>query len=80
MFSSMYVSISMSTFCNMNFDEGPMANERKLNVSPFVNKQILLLLCPESTSRVTATNHRQREACVFSYIDILQAINVSQIL
>ena len=57
-----------------------MANERKLNVSPSVNKKILLLLCPESTSRVTATNHRQREACVFSYIVIHQAINVSQIL
>ena len=44
MFIFMYVSITMSTLCIYDFFfffflEGPMADERKLNGSPSINKE-----------------------------------------
>ena len=40
MFIFMYVSKSMSTLCIYDFfSEGPMADERKLNGSPSINKE-----------------------------------------
>ena len=40
MFIFMYVSITMSTLCIYDFfSEGPMADERKLNGSPSINKE-----------------------------------------